>query len=172
MRDASAAIPGQVWALESPIILLDTCTGEEVMPVVFIQDYIADEDIGNNKEVFYAFMVLPQSAEPVLETPLEKWQHYPFVESYDLGDVPCDPAVGCVSILHPVYVRRDWCKVLLADFGVTATYTFWKKVMDWAMSQSPALKDDAQENEVGGYSLTELSEMLKDCYRLEAGDAV
>jgi hypothetical protein len=101
MRDASAAIPGQVWALESPIMLLDTCTGEEVMPVVFIQDYIADEDIGNNKEVFYAFMVLPQSAEPVLETPLEKWQHYPFVESYDLGDVPCDPAVGCVSILHP-----------------------------------------------------------------------
>ncbi len=159
------AAPGQVWTVETPIMLLDTCTYEEVMPSVFIQDYVMTECDGKDLNTFYCFLVLSKSNRPKIGA---GHKHAPFVDSRDLDSkAPEDPLSGFISFIHPVYVARDWCRTLLADYGQNSTAKVWKQTMAWAMSDSPETDPDFEYDPPGGYTLDEIMSVIKDGYALE-----
>ncbi len=164
-KDSQYAAPGQVWAVETPIALLDTCTYEEVMPTIFIQDYVANEDGSKILDTFYCYLVLSKDNRPKIGA---GHKHAPFVDSRDLDSKsPEDPLSGFISFIHPVYIKRDWCRTLLADYGQSSTAKVWKQTMAWAMSDSPETDPDCEYDLPGGYTLDELMTVIKDGYALE-----
>lgn len=167
---------GQLWRVKTPVPLWDTIDPEHNLGQVEFVIFIADRGYDTEYEDFqdgeyYGFLCLGTSCIenfPVLEAPLERWQHAPYAWWVDIktpqGQVPAHSAEFVLPVC-PVYVRREWLVACEGDLGGReAVSRVINQFVDWADSDGPGLDYDHHRNKVGGHRLSDIIEHVKACW--------
>lgn len=178
---------GQAWTLRLPIPLWDTIDEEHrlppVRPVFFIMDMASpnDKDADTRptndgcyepllEDWLYGFLCLGTrvtSPLPVLKRELKRWEHAPYAWSIDilmLDGGPVAPTADFVMTLYPNYVKKRWLTECQADFGSGSEKRVWDKSMAHFSSGAPGILEEHSRNKVGGHTLKEISQHIKDCW--------
>lgn len=174
------ARPGQAWTLNLPIPLWDSIDEEHrlapIRPVFFIMSAPFPEDVDDalSEDWWYGFLCLGASATdqfPVLERELERWEHAPYAWWVDIkmpGGGPVSPTADFVMPLYPIHVRREWLSECQADFGNGSEKRVWDQIMShFESGNAPSTLEEHSRNKVGGHSLTEIVEHIKDCWHVK-----
>lgn len=171
------AKPGQAWTLSLPKPLYDTADKSrlfgEVQPTFFVMEAPTPEDgdDGFSEEFWYGFLCLPASIiepYPVLERPLERWEHAPYAWWVDMK-MPHGGVIATTAEFimpeFPIHVRREWLATCQGDFGDGSQCRVWQTAMRFFQTEkAPGTELNHYRNTVGGHTLFDVIQHIKSCW--------
>lgn len=166
---ATEAKAGQVWAVALPVDLIDPIMEEPIMPCVFLQGFVKASEIETDSDAWYGYLCLPK--EPITTRPAtegcEPWVSYEKLKASNrLEEPPVALEASYILPIYPVYIKPEWLRNCVADFGAEAPKACWEQVIKWMAGQGPALSE-VRSNRIDGHPLLAVTQHIKACWSAE-----